>query len=184
MIAWTVKTVWTEHQNDATLCRVTDDQRTSDPVGDALTRNLRRIRDAQRVTFVELAARLTEVGRPIPVLGLRRIEQGQRRVDVGDLLALSVALRVHPVDLLVPGDAADDEPYAVAPEKPSTVGAAREWIAGRGFLQPPADLPAMAEAIRHMPKERAQELMRQWWTPECELENNRQVNRMLTSEEE
>jgi transcriptional regulator with XRE-family HTH domain len=49
-----------------------------------------------------LSRRLDEAGRPIPALGLRRIENGERRVDVDDLAALAFALGVNPNALLFP----------------------------------------------------------------------------------
>lgn len=70
------------------------------PVGEALRHNIRRIREGRRITYVELSERLGNVGRPIPVLGLRRIERGERRVDVDDLAALATALSVTPAQLL------------------------------------------------------------------------------------
>jgi hypothetical protein len=56
------------------------------------------------MTFVELSERLSAAGRPIPVLGLRRIERGERRVDVDDLVALAVVFGVSPERLLRPFD--------------------------------------------------------------------------------
>jgi hypothetical protein len=48
------------------------------------------------------------MGREIPPLGLRRIESGERRVDVDDLMALAVTLNVSPIGLLMPGGADPD----------------------------------------------------------------------------
>jgi transcriptional regulator with XRE-family HTH domain len=56
--------------------------------------NILTLRTARRLTYVELSARLTGIGWPIPVLGLRRIERGERRVDVDDLAALAEAFGV------------------------------------------------------------------------------------------
>src|SRR5206468_1120492 len=39
---------------------------------------------------------------PIPVLGLRRIERGERRVDLDELVALAKALGVPPLWLVLP----------------------------------------------------------------------------------
>jgi transcriptional regulator with XRE-family HTH domain len=72
------------------------------PTGEAVMRNVKRLREGRRMTFVELSERLGGLGRPVPVLGLRRIERGERRVDVDDLFALSVVLRVSPLTLLLP----------------------------------------------------------------------------------
>ncbi|WP_210417106.1 hypothetical protein [Citricoccus sp. SGAir0253] len=54
--------------------------------------------------YKQLSEKLAEIGRPIPPLGLRRIEDGERRVDVDDLMALAVALDVNPVALLLPSE--------------------------------------------------------------------------------
>lgn len=62
--------------------------------------NIRRLREGQQLTYVELARRLAALGRPVPVLGLRRIEHGERRVDVDDLVAFAQALHVPLADLL------------------------------------------------------------------------------------
>src|SRR5947207_8943095 len=114
-----------------------DEQRAAlGPAGEVVAQNVRRIREGQRLTYVGLAERLTEAGRPIAVLGLRRIERGERRIDIDDLLALAVALRVAPVDLLVPNSARDDELYSVTPKRPITAAGARHWIAGHGLLTP------------------------------------------------
>ena len=63
-------------------------------------KNLRRLRG--EMTYAELSRRLEALGRPIPPLGLRRIEAGERRVDVDDLMALALVLRVSPLALLLP----------------------------------------------------------------------------------
>ena len=44
----------------------------------------------------------TVCGRKLPVLALRRIESGARRVDVDDLVALAMVFGVSPVRLLLP----------------------------------------------------------------------------------
>jgi transcriptional regulator with XRE-family HTH domain len=143
------------------------------PVSETLMRNIKRIREAKRLTYVELSERLTNIGRPIPVLGLRRIERGERRVDVDDLAALAVVLSAAPVDLLVPGDADDGEPYGVTPEVATTAGTARGWIAGTAFLVEPETPMDFAVAIQAMPKARAQAVSKEWLRPRAD-EWNRQ----------
>lgn len=157
-----------------------DKQKTSlGPAGETLMRNIKRIREGQRLTFVELSDRLTKVaGRPIPVLGLRRIERGERRVDVDDLLALAHVLDVSPVDLLVPGDAADDEPYSVTPKVTTTAATARDWISGTAFLVAPETPADLAVAIGSMPRARAQILARKWMAPEYKGTLEEQAHRV------
>jgi hypothetical protein len=78
--------------------------------GETVRDNIRRIRDVLRMPVTELSAKLDALGRPIPPLGIRRIEAGDRRVDVDDLTAFAVALEVSPETLLMPyAENADDE---------------------------------------------------------------------------
>ena len=49
-----------------------------------------------------LSERLAQLGHPILPSGINKIENGQRRVDVGDLVALAQALDVSPSTLLMP----------------------------------------------------------------------------------
>lgn len=78
------------------------------PTGDAIRANVKRLREERRLTYRELSDRLTAAGRPIPTLGLSRIEKGERRVDADDLVALAVALRVPPSILLFGNDGTGD----------------------------------------------------------------------------
>jgi transcriptional regulator with XRE-family HTH domain len=79
------------------------------PTGNTVRDNVLRYRTRMNLGYADLARRLEALGRPIPVLGLSRIERGERRVDVDDLLALAVALGVSPTSLLLPDTAAADE---------------------------------------------------------------------------
>lgn len=82
------------------------------PTGQAVADNVRRLRGDMQ--YVKLAARLAELGRPIPTLGLRKIESYERRVDADDLVALAAALYVSPATLLMPSPVAADDIVAVA----------------------------------------------------------------------
>lgn len=79
------------------------------PVGGYVVANIKLLREERRLAYTELSAELARIGRPIPVLGLSRIERGKRRVDVDDLVAIAIALRVNPSALLLPrrGNATD-----------------------------------------------------------------------------
>lgn len=88
---------------DATMADVPE--KTTNPLGDAgnaVSENIKSLRERRRMTFVELSARLDDAGRPIPVLGLRRIERGERRVDVDDLYAFAQVFKVSPLELVAP----------------------------------------------------------------------------------
>lgn len=82
------------------------------PTGEHVRANVARLRG--RMQYKELAERLAELGRPIPPLGLRRIEAGERRVDADDLMALAVALGVPPNSLLLPHVEPGETPAATA----------------------------------------------------------------------
>lgn len=109
------------------------------PVGQYVLRNLKRVREDHGLTYVQLAERLKLIGRPIPTLGLSRIENGNRRVDVDDLVALAIVLEVSPATLLLPPDPGgpDDEVELTAELRLSGY-AARQWAAGKAPL-PTAD---------------------------------------------
>ncbi|MFI1678799.1 helix-turn-helix domain-containing protein [Streptomyces sp. NPDC020607] len=68
-------------------------------VGQRVAREVARLRG--RTSVRELSARLAKLGRPILPSGITKLEQGQRRVDVDDLVALAVALQVTPTRLLM-----------------------------------------------------------------------------------
>lgn len=134
-------------------------------VGEHLARSLRRVREGRHVTYTELVKRLEEIGHPIPILGLRRIERGERRVDVDDLIALGRALSVPPVLLLFPVD----EPGAVVELVPGVVAdpdAALAWFAGEGPLPAGSEPDASweADAAPVLLRRRHQQLVSDWLT--------------------
>lgn len=71
--------------------------------GAALADNLSRLRQERGFNYTDLSNRLAARNRDIPPLAIRRIEEGNRRVDVDDLMALAFALGVSPISLLLPG---------------------------------------------------------------------------------
>lgn len=77
------------------------------PAGQQVACNVKRIREERRLTYVELSERLAGAGRDIPVLGLRRIERGERRVDVDDLIAIASVFGVRPELLWAPAGDCD-----------------------------------------------------------------------------
>ncbi|WP_200214952.1 helix-turn-helix domain-containing protein [Micromonospora coerulea] len=102
-------------------------------VGEQLAQQLRRVREDRHVTYTELVKRLEELGHPIPILGLRRIERGERRVDVDDLIALARALRVPPVLLLFPVGA-EGPLVQLVPGVLADPNAALAWFTGEGRM--------------------------------------------------
>ncbi len=96
------------------------------PTGVVAAENVKRIREKLRLTFAELSRILEESGRAIPPLGLRRIEEGERRIDADDLVALSLALGVSPATLLMPDTDSEDARVSVTGH-PDTVPASQLW---------------------------------------------------------
>jgi transcriptional regulator with XRE-family HTH domain len=116
------------------------------PVGGYVIANLKQLRDARRLTYKELSDRLAEIGRPIPTLGLSRIEKGNRRVDADDLVALAIALGVTPAALLLPrtGDPYDEIELTAGLR--TTARAAWEWSHGNfPLVASGADAPTWRE---------------------------------------
>ncbi|WP_206499121.1 helix-turn-helix domain-containing protein [Rhodococcus sp. KRD175] len=72
--------------------------------------NVKRLRETQRLSYAEMSRVLDGLGRPIATLGLSRIENGERRIDVDDLLALAQALGVSPLTLLMPTTETAEQP--------------------------------------------------------------------------
>lgn len=70
----------------------------------AVRRNVRRFRQGQQMTYMALSEKLDITGCHIPVLGLRRVERGDRRVEVGELVAFADVFGVEPARLLEPFD--------------------------------------------------------------------------------
>jgi transcriptional regulator with XRE-family HTH domain len=82
---------------------VTDDRLQRNPLGPAGRRvrdHVKTLRVRRGMTHQQLSDLVKEYGRVIPVLGISRIENGARRVDVDDLEALAGALYTHPMSLM------------------------------------------------------------------------------------
>jgi transcriptional regulator with XRE-family HTH domain len=120
------------------------------PTGHQVAENVKRLRGA--MTYRELSDRLDQLGRPIPVLGLSRIENAARRVDADDLVALAVALDVSPAALLMPREVTEVVP--LTRKRGASWQAAWRWANGEQPLLAEGgeelDLrdPRIARAIR------------------------------------
>jgi transcriptional regulator with XRE-family HTH domain len=72
------------------------------PLGRSVAAKIQELRTKRGMAYVDLGRRLTHAGRPIPVIGLRRIERLERRIDVDDLAAIADALGTTAARLLDP----------------------------------------------------------------------------------
>ncbi|WP_155850191.1 helix-turn-helix transcriptional regulator [Arthrobacter sp. Br18] len=98
--------------------------------GETVRRNVKRLRGGMQ--YKELAERLAYLGRPIPTLGLRRIEAGERRVDVDDLAALSIVFGVSPLTLLMPEDGSRFTSSFVTGVPDREIAHNAQWLWGTG----------------------------------------------------
>jgi transcriptional regulator with XRE-family HTH domain len=72
------------------------------PTGETVRQNVARLRAKRGLSLRALAAKTEESNRPLGHGSINQIEQGRRRVDVDDLMVLSVALGVSPLAILFP----------------------------------------------------------------------------------
>lgn len=84
-------------------------------VSDLVRRNIKQLREERGMSTNDLAERMKSFGRPIQATAITRVESGERRVDVGDLVAFALALQVTPNRLLLPTDRGDEERYRFVP---------------------------------------------------------------------
>lgn len=73
-----------------------------DTTGRTVASNVARLRRARDLSLELLSRSLGELGRPISVSGLSKLEHGDRKVDADDLVALAIALNVSPLAILLP----------------------------------------------------------------------------------
>ena len=122
------------------------------PIGRYVILNLTELRKQRGLTYTQLAERLDRLGRPIPTLGLSRIEKGNRRVDVDDLVALALALGVNPSALLLPRPhvGTGDDVIELAPGRRATARDAWDWADGQIPIPRPDDVgPELADFENH-----------------------------------
>ncbi|MBV2357810.1 helix-turn-helix transcriptional regulator [Streptomyces sp. J2-1] len=111
----------------------------TDPSGLTVASNVRRVREARGWSTYELAKKLKDGGRPVSPSALAKIERGERRVDVGDLMALAVALNVPPSGLLLPVATEPTAEVEITGRRQTVFAIqAWEWADGRGTLDVPA----------------------------------------------
>lgn len=70
--------------------------------GQAVARNVKRLREQRGMSIYSLSEALDRAGRPIMPSAIAKLEKQQRQVAVDDLVALAAALNVTPLQLLDP----------------------------------------------------------------------------------
>ena len=113
------------------------------PTGRTVAANIASYRALRGLRLADLSDRMTTSGRPLSVVSLSAIENGERRADVDDLVALAAALDISPAALLMPASSkpSDPAPATVHPEGDTNPDAAQLW----GWLtaQSPLDAPLL-----------------------------------------
>lgn len=94
-----------------------------------MARNVESLRRAQGLSQQQVADRMGELGRPVAMSAVSKIEKGQRRVDPDDLVALAIALNVNPSRLLL-NDGNLDEELPLTPTRSAPRWAAWQWADG------------------------------------------------------
>jgi transcriptional regulator with XRE-family HTH domain len=91
--------------------------------------NVKRLREKQNLSYTQLSDRLQRIaGWSINAVGVRRIEAGERRVNVDDLMALAVALEVSPETLLMPYAENADDQVRITGWEPMDASEAWRWM--------------------------------------------------------
>ncbi len=118
-------------------------------MGARIGQRVRDLRHARGLDLRGLAERLAEEGHPIKLGQLSKLELGQRRVDVDDLVALAVVLNVTPGQLLMPAPTwGEDDVVALTPHRSVHWHRAWQWMCGDYWLddsmRPPSPDDEMA----------------------------------------
>lgn len=106
------------------------------PTGNRLADNVMALRKNLPLTTEQLAERVSALGRPMRGNTITKIEKGQRRVDVDDLVALAAALETRPDALLLPLTIVD-EMIQLTESKAVSAFTAWQWANGRHPLEVP-----------------------------------------------
>ncbi|MBE1501348.1 transcriptional regulator with XRE-family HTH domain [Amycolatopsis lexingtonensis] len=95
-----------------------------------VARNVKELREIRGLKVRDLAASMSDwVGQKLLPSGVTKVEQGARRVDVSDLVALALALDATPNRLLLPPEA-DDTEVQLSPNISATARQAWVWANG------------------------------------------------------
>jgi transcriptional regulator with XRE-family HTH domain len=99
------------------------------PTGDRVVENLKTFRRLRGWSKAELSRRLAELGRPMSLDVITKIELGKRAVDVDDLVVLAAALDTSPTRLLLTGTSSG-RTLEVTPEVAVSEDSAWRWVRG------------------------------------------------------
>lgn len=121
---------------------------TRGPVSATVATSVQALRKSRGLSQQQLAEGLTAIGRPTLTTTIAKIEKGDRRVDVDDLVALCLVLNVSPARLLV-GDGDQDEGVSLTSEVSVPVWRAWQWATGQHSLFVEDDDLNNPDHVRH-----------------------------------
>lgn len=99
--------------------------------GDRAAENIKRMRTIRGLELAQLSEALKDLGRPIGVPALSRIENKLRRIDVADLVAIALALHTTPNWLLFGRDPYHPgQPLQLTPAQEEQADAIWRWATG------------------------------------------------------
>lgn len=116
------------------------------PIASNVVAAVRALRAERRWSYAELSAKMTEVGHPMGITSLQRLEVGRRRVDPDDLVALAIAFDVAPVTLLLPATTEGEIPLTESVKVPAAL--AWGWVRAVQPITDPGDSIAQANFQR------------------------------------
>jgi transcriptional regulator with XRE-family HTH domain len=115
------------------------------PTAERVAKNVERIRKARQLHQKDVSALLRDVGRPMLPTVVSKIERGERRIDVDDLVALALALNVSPLSLLMPAEWSSN-PVELTSAVQVSAQVAWLWAQGEG---PAEEIPTTDDVAAH-----------------------------------
>lgn len=118
------------------------------PISEAVAANVQAVRKGRGMSQQQLAGALAAIGRPTLATTIAKIEAGDRRVDVDDLVALGLVLNVSPARLLI-GDGDQDGEVSLTSEVSVPSWRGWQWATGEHSLFIDDDDVSNPEHARH-----------------------------------
>jgi transcriptional regulator with XRE-family HTH domain len=143
------------------------------PLTQQVATNAQKIRKTRRLTLAQVAERMSDLGRPMTLNGVSKIERGNRGVDLDDVVALARALDVPPLVLVLP--IGSEPAVELLPGYEVRPWTAARWFTGEQPLPPEAPGKAWTDlqAWEHSPAalfRTHDELVRRWFRIERSIE--------------
>lgn len=103
------------------------------PIAARVAANVKQLRKDRGLKLSEVAGRVTDLGRPMSLNTVSKIERGERQVSVDDLVALAIALDVSPNRLLLT-PTSGEERVELTRDSGATAETVWRWATGEHAL--------------------------------------------------